>query len=461
MRFGFNGENFPYTNFHDLNLDWILNVLKEINENYEKAVSAGVKFADPLEWDITKAYEKFTIVMNDNNAYLAMEDVPSGVSISNTDYWQRIFDMSSLEDKIDDLETELREDMDQIEAETLKNNSTRHILWVGDSYTSWYNNKLFNEFVSRCGVPAEQCHNVAVSGAGYTSSQTLTFLQEVQGYAGDKEEITDIIVCGGINDASIDFVTGNPLTARDRLTGAIDVFYSYCQINYPNARIHSAYVGGTMPSSEYYATLHPYVSQQWALWAYTTYSRNKGYNVLKAEIAIHESNDNYNADGIHPSEAYGCIAIGSAVASAFNGNPVTYYRPQDIEFYEPADIVSTSMQHFTNICNDMLTISTPDQYINIVATTTLDPANWTKILEFRRYKIREPHYLSVMVSIRNFNDVSAARIVPATIQILNGEISIKIRSLVEGSYETLVAGQGASITFLAFPDIQCPLWTAN
>ena len=26
------GENFPYTNFHDLNLDWILRVVKEIKE---------------------------------------------------------------------------------------------------------------------------------------------------------------------------------------------------------------------------------------------------------------------------------------------------------------------------------------------------------------------------------------------------------------------------------------------
>lgn len=29
----YNGENFPYTNFHDLNLDWIL---KNVKENFEK-----------------------------------------------------------------------------------------------------------------------------------------------------------------------------------------------------------------------------------------------------------------------------------------------------------------------------------------------------------------------------------------------------------------------------------------
>ena len=35
MNNGAFGENFPYTNFHDLNLDWVLKTLKEIKEQID------------------------------------------------------------------------------------------------------------------------------------------------------------------------------------------------------------------------------------------------------------------------------------------------------------------------------------------------------------------------------------------------------------------------------------------
>ena len=36
MSIGLFGEGFPYTNFHDLNLDWILKIFKEIKEAEEQ-----------------------------------------------------------------------------------------------------------------------------------------------------------------------------------------------------------------------------------------------------------------------------------------------------------------------------------------------------------------------------------------------------------------------------------------
>lgn len=44
-------------------------------------------FADPAEWDNTKTYEPLTIVLHDGNSYTSRQYVPSGIDITNNDYW--------------------------------------------------------------------------------------------------------------------------------------------------------------------------------------------------------------------------------------------------------------------------------------------------------------------------------------------------------------------------------------
>ena len=87
-------ENFPYTNFHELNLDWIVALIEELKKKVDIASISKITLADPLQWDITSQYEAYTVVMNNNNAYLSMQPVPYGISISNEEYWQKIFDLS-------------------------------------------------------------------------------------------------------------------------------------------------------------------------------------------------------------------------------------------------------------------------------------------------------------------------------------------------------------------------------
>lgn len=44
-------------------------------------------FADPLEWNINTAYESLTIVYHQGNSYTSKQAVPTGIDISNGDYW--------------------------------------------------------------------------------------------------------------------------------------------------------------------------------------------------------------------------------------------------------------------------------------------------------------------------------------------------------------------------------------
>lgn len=88
----------PYTNFHDLNLEWIIEVLNEFNTKLTNFVSlATIKYANPILWDITSQYEANTVVVDSNgNAYLSVQPVPSGVSLDRTEFWTKIGNFDEL-----------------------------------------------------------------------------------------------------------------------------------------------------------------------------------------------------------------------------------------------------------------------------------------------------------------------------------------------------------------------------
>ena len=91
-------DQFPYTNFHELNLDWILRALKEIETTIDQFVAINaLKYADPIQWNITSQYEKNTIVIDPQTgvAYISVAAVPTGVALTNTDYWTVVFDLGS------------------------------------------------------------------------------------------------------------------------------------------------------------------------------------------------------------------------------------------------------------------------------------------------------------------------------------------------------------------------------
>ena len=95
-------ENFPYANFHELNLDWILHELKELETEITNFVAINsVKYANPIIWDITSQYETNTVVLDSSgNAYLSVQPVPAGVSLDREEYWTKIGNFSALWDSV-------------------------------------------------------------------------------------------------------------------------------------------------------------------------------------------------------------------------------------------------------------------------------------------------------------------------------------------------------------------------
>lgn len=101
--YGFFEHDYPYTNFHELNLNWILRQMIELRSDMRNFVNQNtIKYADPIQWNITTQYEGNTVVIEpiSGNAYISSQPVPAGVPISNTDYWSVIGNFSILYESI-------------------------------------------------------------------------------------------------------------------------------------------------------------------------------------------------------------------------------------------------------------------------------------------------------------------------------------------------------------------------
>lgn len=87
-------SRYNYTDFHELNIDWLIAHVKLLEDLMEDFVTLNsITYADPVEWSIDRQYSKNVVVLDSTgNAFLAKKPVPKGIQLSNTDYWLKIFD---------------------------------------------------------------------------------------------------------------------------------------------------------------------------------------------------------------------------------------------------------------------------------------------------------------------------------------------------------------------------------
>lgn len=84
---------FPQTRSYEGDLGFIIKKLEEFNNAFDVFTTINtIKYADPIEWDITRQYEPNTMVIDTdlNMSYISKKPIPAGINITNTDYWQSI-----------------------------------------------------------------------------------------------------------------------------------------------------------------------------------------------------------------------------------------------------------------------------------------------------------------------------------------------------------------------------------
>lgn len=86
---------YPYTDFHEINLDWIIRKIKELGQAFNDFEAVN-KITNAGAWDITKQYQAWTVVSDNNIGYISLKPVPAGIDINNTEYWGVIADYNIL-----------------------------------------------------------------------------------------------------------------------------------------------------------------------------------------------------------------------------------------------------------------------------------------------------------------------------------------------------------------------------
>ena len=91
-------NQYPYININDFNLDWVIEQIRKLKYDVTNFVSINaIKYADPIQWDIVRQYEKNTVVIDPltGTAYISVAPVPSGVALTRPEYWTVVFDLGS------------------------------------------------------------------------------------------------------------------------------------------------------------------------------------------------------------------------------------------------------------------------------------------------------------------------------------------------------------------------------
>ncbi len=205
------------------------------------------------EWESGVTYEPLTIVTYLNSSYASKKDVPGSVGnpAANPQYWivtgAYNGQIASLQQQIDTINNTTIPNIEAaIQTLTDKNQlSKKKYVLVGDSYAASYDTlgcSWLRDFVNNYDIPAANYYDATYSGTGFTTTRTFkNNIENIINTISNTDDITDIVVLGGINDVLYGTLSN--------LGSAINDFCTYCKTNFANASIHLGFVGNIINSN--------------------------------------------------------------------------------------------------------------------------------------------------------------------------------------------------------------------
>lgn len=179
-------EHFPYTNFHELNLDWLLRKTKELNDEVENTSDR----MDGIEKSIvTTVQNTLTQWMNDGT----LNNIVGG------------------------------------------KNSTRNILLIGDSYLGRMQN--YAQCKQKFETIFNNCYVAQFGGYGFATPADRNYSTVINTITPDNfslGECSDIVFVGGYNDRIYDVST---------ILSGINTSIALAKTRFPNANIYIAEAG--------------------------------------------------------------------------------------------------------------------------------------------------------------------------------------------------------------------------
>lgn len=238
-------EHFPYVNFHEMNLDWILTKIKELfskNEELENEIDANTDDINDIDSRVDYIYSILPSVLPTQNIrrYICIGDSicegynPDG----NVDGWATVM-------------------------KTAMNAS---------------NNDFYINYKGGAGF------------YGNTSGKNFQdLLQDLESTVEEPNTITDIIVAGGYND-----INKNPQPSEATYRNLVNTFCDYALAHYPNAIVHFYWLAKDK-------ALAFYASQSTLLY-YLSTIKKKNFRLHTETSAAMSGISNFSSDGIHVNQ---------------------------------------------------------------------------------------------------------------------------------------------------------------
>lgn len=294
-------NRFPGTNFHELNIDWLIDQVKALGaevQNWELVNEISYQGA----WDITKQYPAWSIVtVNDTIGYIAIKLVPAGVNYTNSDYWVLVADftaqLAGIGSRVSILESEM--DKAQADINSLKSWKDRRVLWVGDSYGNGWDGSqsITDPYTIASGYLGCSFVNISHGGCRFGVAGTdpqykyRTYIQNYISTHTDLDTFTDVIIIGGAND-----IIFNP---SDDISTEFSTTINLVKANFPNAKIRVGMVARLSQTGYSNCT---FTNMRNTRNKYRSNAINNGVEYIATSDLI---NHNYNllaSDGIHLSD---------------------------------------------------------------------------------------------------------------------------------------------------------------
>lgn len=95
-------DEYPYLiqgHMYQYDLHWVIENIKNIWIEIDSSVELHtIKYADPIQWDITTQYQANTVVVDPKTgtAYISTKPVPSGILLTDTNYWTVVFNFQKV-----------------------------------------------------------------------------------------------------------------------------------------------------------------------------------------------------------------------------------------------------------------------------------------------------------------------------------------------------------------------------
>lgn len=391
-------ENFPYSNFHDLNLDWIINQWADMKKSfatYEEAFADLKNFVDSF-------FENLNLQEEVNKKLDEM--VTSG-------------EMSAI----------------------IKNLLTsKKYIFIGDSYGTFDIN-----WVDICAnslkLTKEEYYNLSVAETGFGCYADNGFLNNLKKFTGNKNEITDIVVCGGINDSLFHEV--NDL--YNNVSTHIRDFIEYCRINFPIATISIGYIGSALDSSTVLSD-RTRQNQTWCLWCYQNNAISNNAKFLNGcENSMHTSFYNYASDLLHPSND-GSYSIGRSVACAINnGSCIISYPYETISTEYTSSGISSDlvMKKLTTGNTTMININEANIGVNVNS----DLSEGLYLINCINIYFNNAITLPILLQLNNFNNVQY-QTVDGSITFYKHYIKITAKNIENNKWKKYIANSSAIVS---------------